>query len=128
MFYPNVGTNDVNTLQVADMLPSKTIPEVNRKGHACILKVKAKIIMALKNKARDCFIEVEETEDDNSPRNVTVRHVSLNVSITLITSFQFSSPKKVCSLLCHTQFHFNQNSRRQKLQKRVQFICSMRLS
>src|SRR5260370_39312126 len=85
------------------MLPSKTIPEVNRKRHACILKgkAKAKVKMTrstLKNKARDCSIKIEETEDDDHPCNDTTGNPSLNTSIESISSFQFSHTKKV---LCY---------------------------
>jgi hypothetical protein len=84
------------------MLPSKTILEVNRKG--CAHMLKAKVKAPLKNKAAHS-IEVEETEDDNSPGN-TARNVSFNVSIISISPESFH-PKKVCSLLCCVQFHFN---------------------
>jgi hypothetical protein len=105
MVLPDFGTNDFNTLQVADMLPSKTIPEVNRKRHTHTLKAKAKTTTAPpNNKARARSVEVEETkDDDSSPRNITTRNAtnaSSNASISSISSFQISHPKKVCSLLC----------------------------
>jgi hypothetical protein len=105
MVLPDFGTNDFYTLQVADMLPSKTIPKVNRKRHTRTLKAKVKMTMAPpNNKARARSVEVEETEDDNSsPRNITTRNTtnaSSNVSISSTSSFQISHPKKVCSLLC----------------------------
>jgi hypothetical protein len=77
------------------MLPSKTILEVNRKGHACTLKAKVKA--PSKNKAAHS-IEVKETEDNDSPGN-TARNASFNVSIISISPESFHS-KKVCSLLC----------------------------
>src|SRR6267154_1819394 len=124
MSCPNFGTSNANTLQVADMLPSKTIPEANRKRHARTLKAKAKKTGdPPKNKARGHSIETEETEDDDHPRNST--SASFNVSIESITEFQFSHPKKVCSLLCCAQFHFNQGCRRQKLRKGVRYISFM---
>src|SRR5712672_1280167 len=105
------------------MLPSKTIPEVNRNAHARKLKAKAKTTMALpKKKATACSIEVEETEDDDSPHNITVRGALFNSSICSI-----SPPKKVCSHLCYAQFRLNWGSRKQKTRKRVQFICFTRL-
>src|SRR5258708_30467041 len=84
------------------MLPSKTIPEVNRKGHTCTLKAKVKA--SPKNKAANA-IEVEETEDNDTPGN-TARNASFNVSIISISPESFH-PKKVCSLLCCVRFHFN---------------------
>lgn len=63
-------------------------------------KAKAKITrVPPKNKARDHSIEIEETEDDR-PHNSTTRNASFNASIESISSFQFSHPKKVRSLLC----------------------------
>src|SRR5277367_3929377 len=68
----------INTLQVADMLPSKTIPEVsNKKGHRRILnpKIKTKPTAAPPSKkARSCSIEVEEIEDEDSPRRTISLH------------------------------------------------------
>ena len=78
------------------MLPSKTIPEVNKKRQARMLKAKAKITRAPpKNKTRDHSIEIDETEDDDHPCNGAIGNASLNVSIESISSFQFSHPKKV---------------------------------
>jgi hypothetical protein len=83
------------------MLPSKTIPEVNRKGHTRIPKVKAKLTAAPpKTKERAHSVETEETEDDNCSRNITMRNVSFNASNASISksptsSFQISNPKKV---------------------------------
>ena len=89
------------------MLPSKTIPEVNRKGHTCTLKVKMKMTTAPpKKKARACSIEAEETEDDDGAGNITRRNTSFNVSTISISTDSFHA-KKVCSLLCCTGFHFN---------------------
>lgn len=85
------------------MLPSKTIPKVNKKRHAHALKAKAKAKMSrapLKNKAKDHSIEIEDTKDDNHPHDSTIGNKSFNTSIESITTFQFSHPKKVCSLLC----------------------------
>jgi hypothetical protein len=77
------------------MLPSKTIPEVNRKGYTCMLKVKVKA--PPKNKAAHS-IKVEETKDNDSPGN-TVRNASFNASIISISPESFHL-KKVYSLLC----------------------------
>jgi hypothetical protein len=48
--------------QLADMLPSKTIPEVNRKGQGRTLKPKAKVLTAAppKKKVKTHSVEVEE--------------------------------------------------------------------
>ena len=97
------------------MLPSKTIPEVNRKGHARTLKAKAKAkttIAPPKNKVRACSVEAEETEDNNSPCNVTARNASFNSGISLTSSFQVSNPKKVHSLLCCAQSHLKWDFRK----------------
>ena len=50
------------------MLPSNTIPEVNQKGQGCMLKPKAKVLMAAppKKKVKTHSIEVEEIEDEDS--------------------------------------------------------------
>jgi len=95
------------------MLPSKTILEVNRKGHAYILKAKAKITTAPpKNKARACSVEAEETKDNDSPHNVTARNASFNLGISPTSSFQVSNLKKVHSLLCCAQSHLKWDFRK----------------
>jgi|SRR5271156_1396086 len=84
----------INTLQVADMLPSKTIPEVsNKKGHRRILnpKIKTKPTAAPPSKkARTFSVEVEEIEDEDSPRRTAAR----NASISPTSSFEIPDPKK----------------------------------
>jgi hypothetical protein len=86
------------------MLPSKTIPEVNRKGHTRTLKAKAKMTTGpRKNKARARSIEVEETEDNDTTGNITKRNASFNASITSISPESFH-PKKVCSLFMLRDF------------------------
>jgi hypothetical protein len=54
--------------QLADMLPSKTIPEVNWKGQGRTLKPKAKVLTAAppKKKVKTHSVEVEEIEDEDS--------------------------------------------------------------
>lgn len=89
------------------MLPSKTIPEVNRKGHTRILKAKAKTTTGPpKNKSRARSIEVEETEDDDTTGIITERNTSFNASIASISPESFH-PKKVRFLSCRARFHFN---------------------
>jgi hypothetical protein len=65
------------------MLPSKTIPEVNRKGKGRMLKPKAKVLAAAlpRKKAKMCSVEVEEVEDEDSTRNILSRNASVS-SIT----------------------------------------------
>ena len=67
------------TLQMADMLPSKTIP-INSKVHAHVLKAKAKATTA--------------PQDDNTPHNVSFKP-SLSRATTLLSesSFQNHLPK-----------------------------------
>lgn len=79
------------------MLPSKTMPEVNRKGHTRVPKAKAKLAHSA---------EIDETEDDRTPHNVTMRNASFdaNVSESPTSSSQIPNPKKVRSLLCRTRF------------------------
>ena len=67
------------TLQMADMLPSKTIP-INSKIYACVLKAKAKVTTA--------------PQDDNTSCNVLFKP-SLSRATTLLSesSFQNHPPK-----------------------------------
>ncbi|KAF8813537.1 hypothetical protein BYT27DRAFT_7035532, partial [Phlegmacium glaucopus] len=80
--------------QIADMLPSKTIPEAsNRKGPTCTLKPKvtAKAMAPPKKKTRTRSVEVEEIEDEDGSYNVAAR----NGSISSMSSFQIPNSKKV---------------------------------
>jgi hypothetical protein len=81
------------------MLPSKTIPAVNnRKGHALKPKTKAKTAAApAKKKARTGSREVEEVEDDNSPRNITARNTTISPTGSF-ESFQIVNATKVSYL------------------------------
>jgi hypothetical protein len=88
------------TSQIADMLPSKTIPEAsNGKGPTRTLKpeVMAKATAPPKKKTRTCSVEVEEIEDEDSSRNIAAR----NGSVSSTSSFQIPNSKKVCSVLLH---------------------------
>jgi hypothetical protein len=87
---------DVNTLQIADMLPSKTIPEVNcdngkKLTHVLKPKVKVMVTAPLKKKARACSVEVEEIEDKDSMHNIAAR----NNGISPESSFEIPSTKGV---------------------------------
>ena len=93
-----ISIHDIyTTSQIADMLPSKTIPEAsNGKGPTCTLKPKvtAKPTAPPMKKTRTCSIEVKEIEDEDSPRNVATR----NGSISSTSSFEIPNLKKVCSV------------------------------
>ncbi|KAF8219965.1 hypothetical protein L208DRAFT_785578 [Tricholoma matsutake] len=76
------------------MLPSKTIPEVNRdngKKPTRALKPKVKVTAAapLKKKARAHSVEVEEIEDKDSARNIAAR----NNGISPGSSFEIPGTK-----------------------------------
>jgi hypothetical protein len=67
------------TLQMADMLPSKTIP-INSKVHARVLKAKAKATTA--------------PQDDNTPRDVSSKpSLSRATTLSSESSFQNHPPK-----------------------------------
>ena len=74
------------------MLPSKTIPEVNRKGQGRTLKPKTKVSTAapLKKKVKTHSVEVEEVEDD-SARNL----LNQNASVLSPVTVDVSQKKKV---------------------------------
>jgi len=119
MFQPNSGIDVLDALQVADMLPSKTIPEVGGKGHTRTLKAKTNSSTTTApptKKARACSVGVgvgeDEVEDEDSPRNVT----TMNASFSSTSTFQISNTK-VCSLLRHAQFYSNTRSEMQKCEK-----------
>ena len=66
---PILQLTDIYTLQIADMLPLKTVPEINNgKKQTCALKPKVKVTTTplLKKKARACLVEVEEIEDEDA--------------------------------------------------------------
>src|SRR6267154_2789577 len=86
-----VQTN-LNQSKIADMLPSKTIPEVkNRKCHA--LKPKTKTTTAIAPTSKKVKLtsgtEVEIIEDEDSP------HVGRSITISPSSSFQASYPVPV---------------------------------
>lgn len=78
--------------QLADMLPSKTIPEDNRKSQGRTLKPKAKTSMTMtappKKKVKT--VRVEEVEDEDSAQNLLNR----NASVSSVTG-DVSQKKKV---------------------------------
>jgi len=86
------------TSQIADMLPSKTIPEAsNGKGPTHALKSKVTAMAPLRKKIRTCTTEVEEIKDTDSTCNIAVWNGS-NLSMS---SFQIPHSKKVCHVLSH---------------------------
>lgn len=74
---------EISNEELADMLPLKTIPEVNRKGQGRTLKPKAKVLTAAppKKKVKTHSVEVEEVEDEDSARNLRNRNASV-LSVT----------------------------------------------
>jgi hypothetical protein len=91
----------IYTLQIADMLPSKTMPGVNTKKELmCALKQKAvKVGMVPpKKKVRASSVEVEEIEDADSTHCINVR----NSSISPASSFQILDTQKVTCILYYT--------------------------
>jgi hypothetical protein len=105
-FHPDFRIN-IDALQVADMLPSKTIPEVSGKGHTRTLKAMTKprtTTAPPTKKVRACSVGVGEDEvgNEDSPCNITTMNASLSS-----TSLHQILNIKVCSLLCHAQFHSN---------------------
>lgn len=78
--------------QLADMLPLKTIPEVNQKGQGHTLKPKAKVLMAAppKKKVKTHSVEVEEIKDEDSTQNLR----NWNASISSVTGDVFLNKKK----------------------------------
>jgi hypothetical protein len=88
----------IDTLQIADMLPSKTVPEVNTKKkpmHALKQKAVKVGMVPPKKKARASSVEVEEIEDEDSACHINVR----NSSISLASSFQILDMNKVTHIL-----------------------------
>jgi hypothetical protein len=97
-FNLNFSTMHTNNSQLAEMLLSKTIPEIHGKCHTLKLKTKAKATMAPpKKKARACSVEVKEIEDEDSPHNTAMR----NATISLTSSFQILNSMKLCYLSCY---------------------------
>jgi len=91
---PILQLTEVYTLQIADMLPSKTVPEINngkKQTHTLKPKVKVTTTAPLKKKARPHSVEVEKIEDEDSAWNITMR----NSGISLKSSFQILDTKKV---------------------------------
>jgi hypothetical protein len=88
----------IDTLQIADMLPSKTVPEVNTKKKQTrgALKPTDKVAMVPpKKKARASLVEVEEIEDEDSMRRINER----NSGISPASSFEIPDTKKVTLFL-----------------------------
>ncbi|KAF8219691.1 hypothetical protein L208DRAFT_1338569 [Tricholoma matsutake] len=85
---------DISNEEIADMLPSKTIPEVNHDNgkkptHALKPKVKVTATAPLNKKARARSVEVEEIEDKDSACNIAAR----NNGISLASSFEIPGMK-----------------------------------
>jgi hypothetical protein len=88
----------IDTLQIADMLPSKTMPEVNTKKkpmHALKQKAVKVGMVPPKKKVRASSVEVEEIEDEDSTCCINVR----NSGISPASSFQILDTKKVTHIL-----------------------------
>ena len=89
---------NVDTLQIADMLPAKTVPEVkNKKKQTCALKHKAVTVPPKKN-TRVRLAEVEEIEDEKSMCNLAGNNSSISPS----SSFQMLDIMEVsCVIILH---------------------------
>ncbi|EDR02414.1 uncharacterized protein LACBIDRAFT_309763 [Laccaria bicolor S238N-H82] len=63
----------ISNIEVADMLPSKTIPEAS--GHKSCTKAKGKQAASRpsKKKARRAPVKIEEVKDEDSTRNIAAR-------------------------------------------------------
>jgi len=73
------------TLQIADMLPSKTIPEAsNGKGPTHALKSKVTAMAPPRKKLRTCTTEVEKIKDTESHQKKKTY---------LIPTYSFLTPK-----------------------------------
>lgn len=99
---------DISNEEIADMLPSKTIPEVNRdngKKPTRALKPKVKVTAAAppKKKARARSVEVEEIEDKDSARNVAAR----NNGISPASSFEIPGTKGVSRVPLHLGYFYS---------------------
>jgi hypothetical protein len=88
----------IDTLQIADMLPSKTMPEVNTKKklmHALKQKAVKVGMVPPKKKVRASSVKVEEIEDEDSACCINAR----NSGISPASSFQIPDTKKVTLIL-----------------------------
>ncbi|KAH9160626.1 hypothetical protein EDB89DRAFT_871052 [Lactarius sanguifluus] len=75
---------DIGNKEIADMLPSMTVPEVkSRKGHALKPKRKANTTAAPAKKARTCSVRAEQVEDEDSLYSTATR----NATISPMSSF-----------------------------------------
>jgi hypothetical protein len=103
---PILWLTEVYTLQIADMLPSKTVPEINNgKKQICRLKLKVKVMATapLKKKVRAHSVEAEEIEDEDSTHNIAMQ----NSGISLTSSFEIPDTKKVSQVKsCITSWTF----------------------
>lgn len=102
------------------MLPSKTIPEDNRKSQGRTLKLKAKTSMTMtappKKKVKT--VRVEEVEDEDSAQNLLNR----NASVSSVTG-DVSQKKKV--IAAGYWQYITQNISR--VSRKIRFICFTRL-
>ena len=93
----------IDILQLADMLSSKTMPEVSTKKkpmHALKPTTIKVATVPPKKKARACSGEVEEVEDKDSACNINAR----NSSISPTSSFQILGMEKVTQILYRRYF------------------------
>ena len=106
------------TPQVAEMLPSKTIPEVNNgKNLKQTCKSRPKAAMATappKKKVRACSVEVEEIDDEDSTHNIATR----NSGISPTSSFEIPNTKMVCYILHYGCFLFHWRSQKGRNMKK----------
>jgi hypothetical protein len=124
-----LSIQDINsTAQIADILPSKTMPETsNGKGAARTLKPKVKATAPgpgpPKKKAR-----IKEIKDEDSPRNISARN---GMFLSGLFNKLFSKPtfKKGTYITSYCiWFHFYQTFRMAEIWNGAQFIYFMKLS
>jgi hypothetical protein len=107
------------------MLPSKTVPEVNKKGYTRIQKAKAKMATAPpKKKTRPSSVQLDQAEDGVGPRNNTLSSASISPS----SSLQTHTSKTVCPILFYARFYSDQCFRRGKIRNAVPSIYFTRSS
>lgn len=101
-----ISAPKTNTIQIADMLPSKTVPDLSRKGHIRAQKAKGKTgktpTEPSRKRARTSYVAGNELKAGDGTRNSIVR----GVSIPLTDSSTSQSQPKVCFYLSCPQFHF----------------------
>ena len=86
-------------MKIADILPSKTVPEVNNKKKQTRARkpTTATAAVPLKKRARMCSDKVEEIEDEDGAHSITPK----NTGISPTSSFQMSDSAQKVSRVLH---------------------------